>query len=169
MQRLWSLPVVFSVTAILMLPALGRGEAAEPPLPSRIIVKPLPFVSPPPPAEPTSATTPTLWIKPVKDRAVLMAGVTESMALLGSRKCAAFTITAALSTADAVTVLNVYQTNEVIATARLIVPPSIIYDMKNAAITSYSQSASPSGSTATFTITPASYDVVSGGSTTRGC
>src|ERR1700693_5974304 len=166
-----SLAALFWIGATTFLGLVGGVQAAPevPRTPDHVATPsptptPLPIFHPitmprgasGPPANPT---TPTLWLKPVVDPQVTLSNITESMSYQG--KCAVFTITALLNAGDAVTVLKIYQKNEKVE-ANVYVPPSIVYKLNNATIKSYSESAGPSGSTATFTLAPQKFTVTTG-------
>ena len=114
---------------------------------------------------PENPTTTTLWLKPVVDHQVTLSNISESMTPQGKRGCMLFTITASLNKADAVSILALYNKNEVISEARIYVPPSVVYTLTNGAIKSYSESSGPSGSSATFTLAEQKYSVKDGNST----
>lgn len=75
-----------------------------------------------------------------------------------------FTVTAALNTADATSLLSLYTRNETLSEARIYVPPTVVYTLSNGQIKSYSSSASASGSSVTFTLTEQRFTVISGSS-----
>jgi hypothetical protein len=121
---------------------------------------PIPTVVTGPPASPSS---PTVWLQPSVDRQIILSNISESMTPLGSHGCMQFTITAALNTTDATTILGIYVKNETLTAARVYAPPSVTYLLFNGQIKSYSASANASGSSATFTLVEQRYSVQSGG------
>jgi hypothetical protein len=81
-----------------------------------------------------------------------------------------FAITATLNPTDAVTVLGFYNENEVMREARVYAPPSVIYDLTNAVIKSYSASSGPSGSSVHLTLNAQNMIVTAGdNATTSDC
>jgi hypothetical protein len=164
--------IAFFAAALLAVPFLSGAAAAPTPgpmhvtVPDRSIVLPTPTNTGPP----VNPTTTTLWLKPTVSRQVTLSNITESMAPQGKPGCVLFTITASLNTADAVTILDLFNKNEIVAEARIYVPPSVVYTITKGAIHSYKESAGPSGSSATFTLTEQKYSVTSGSKTeTSAC
>jgi hypothetical protein len=156
----------FFAVALFAVPFLS-GAAPTPAPPLHVIVpdRSIKLATPSPTGPPVHPTTTTIWLKPVNGRQVTLSNITESMAPQGKHGCVLFTITASLNTADAVTILDFYNKNETIAEARIYVPPSVVYTITKGAIKSYNESAGPSGSSATFTLTEQKYSVTTGSNT----
>jgi CDP-4-dehydro-6-deoxyglucose reductase len=87
------------------------------------------------------------------------------MTPVGTKGCMQFSVTAALNSADAVTVLGLYSRNVVITQARVYAPP-VVYTLDNAVIKSYSESDRPSGATVSMTLIEQKFSVNAGTNTT---
>ena len=163
----------FFAAALFVVPFVSGAAPTPAPTPPHAIVPdrsikiPTPTPVSGPPANPT---TTTIWLKPLVGHQVTLSSITESITPQGNHGCLLFTITASLNAADAATILDFYNKKDTIAEARLYVPPSVVYTIINGSIKSLKESAGPSGSSATFTLTEQKYSVQTGSKTeTFGC
>jgi hypothetical protein len=170
----------FFAAALFAVPSLAGAVVEHSAIPLPVItaspeptfhtlapVSKLPIATPAPvTGPPVNPSTPTLWLKPAIGNQVILSNVSESMTPQGSHGCMLFTITAALNSTDAVTVLGFYNKNEVMREAR-VYAPAVVYALTNAIIKSYSASAGPSGSSVHLTLNAQTMTVTSGGNSTN--
>jgi hypothetical protein len=157
--------------ALFALPSVAGAAVAEPAGPVPKAVTPMvkgavPTSSPSPAAKPSAAEHqpgPSIMLRPDRGSQFTLYAITESSAPPpGKAKgCLLFTVTAALNTTDAVTILNLYNQSTIINEA-IITDGGVSYDLSTASISSYRASSS----SATFVLTPLKYTVHSGGQQT---